>query len=84
MSILTNNGKVFTLGGSVLSYTPPPPAPVKGELINMNLDGNGNKTYRVLAINGNVAKLLGMSDISTSQKYNATSKTGTFANGKTG
>lgn len=24
MSILTNNGKVFTLGGSVLDYTPPP------------------------------------------------------------
>ena len=50
----------------------------------MDLDGNGNKTYRVLAINGNVAKLLGMSDISTSQKYNATSKTGTFTNGTTG
>lgn len=50
----------------------------------MDLDGNGNKTYRVLGISGNVAKLLGMSDISTSQKYNATSKTGTFANGSTG
>ena len=50
----------------------------------MNLDGNGNKTYRVLAMNGNVAKLLGMSDISTSQAYNATSKTGTFTNGITG
>ena len=50
----------------------------------MDLDGNGNKTYRVLAINGNVAKLLGMSDISTSQKYNATGKTGTFTNGTTG
>lgn len=82
MSILTNNGKVFTLGGSVLSYIPP--LAVKGELINMDLDGNGNKTYRVLAISGNVAKLLGMSDISTSQKYNATSKTGTFTNGATG
>ena len=50
----------------------------------MDLDGNGNKTYRVLAISGNVARLLGMSDISTSQAYNATSKTGTFANGSTG
>lgn len=30
MSILTNNGKIFTLGGSVLNYTPPPPAPVYG------------------------------------------------------
>jgi hypothetical protein len=37
-----------------------------------------------LGINGNVAKLLGMSDISTSQKYNATSKIGTFTNGTTG
>lgn len=64
--------------------TPPPVMAVKGELLTMDLDGNGNKTYRVLAINGNVAKLLGMSDISTSQKYNATSKTGTFTNGSTG
>ena len=85
LSILTNNGKVFTLGGSVLNYTSPPPPPLtKGDLINMDLDGNGNKTYRVLAISGNVAKLLGMNDISTSQQYNATSKTGTFINGTTG
>ena len=82
MSILKLNNKIITLGGSVVSYIPP--LAVKGDLINMNLDGNGNKTYRVLAMNGNVAKLLGMSDISTSQKYNATSKTGTFANGATG
>lgn len=82
LSILKLNNKIITLGGSVLNYTPPPPT--KGNLINMNLDGNGNKTYRVLAMNGNVAKLLGMSDISTSQKYNATLNTGTFTNGSTG
>ena len=70
------------MGGSVVSYIPP--LATKGDLINMDLDGNGNKTYRVLAISGNVAKLLGMSDISTSQKYNATSKTGTFTNSTTG
>lgn len=57
---------------------------VKGELLTMNLDGNGNKQYRVLSINDKIAKLLGMDDISTSQVYNATSKTGTFANGSTG
>ena len=87
MSILTNNGKIFTLSGSVLNYTPPPPPPplaTKGDLINMDLDGNGDKTYRVLSTKGSVTKLLGMSDISTSQKYNATSKTGTFTNGTTG
>lgn len=50
----------------------------------MNLDGNGNKTYRVLSMNGNVAKVLGMNDIATSQVYNATSKTGTFTNGTKG
>ena len=80
MSILKLNNKIITLGGSVLTNS----LAKKGDLINMDLDGNGNKTYRVLAISGNVAKLLGMSDISTSQKYNATSKTGTFANGTTG
>lgn len=58
--------------------------PTKGDLIKLDLDGNGDKYYRVLGINGNVAKLLGMSDISTSQKYNATSKTDTFTNGTTG
>ena len=81
MSILKLNNKIITLGGSVATAID---YPVKGELINMDLDGNGNKTYRVLAISGNVAKLLCMSDISTSQAYNTTSKTGTFTNGSTG
>lgn len=35
----------------------------------MDLDGNGNKTYRVLSTNGKVAKMLGMNDISTSQVW---------------
>lgn len=80
---LSKDGKYFTLNGKLLQY---PPAPLinKGEIIKMDLDGNGDKQYRVLAMNGNVAKVLGMNDISTSQKYNATSKTGTFTNGSTG
>ena len=78
MSILTLNNKIITLGGSVVNYIP------KGELINMDLDGSGNKTYRMLSINGTIAKVLCMSDISTSQVYNTTSKTGTFTNGTTG
>ena len=57
---------------------------LKGDLIYMDLDGNGDKQYRILKINGSKAMVLGMSDISTSQKYNATSKTGTFTNGTTG
>lgn len=50
----------------------------------MNLDDNGNKTYRVLSMNGNVAKLLGMNDISTSQVFNTITNQGTFTNGNTG
>lgn len=44
---------------------------VKGELLTMDLDGNGNKQYRVLSINNNIAKVFDMSDISTSQRYYA-------------
>ena len=44
---------------------------IKGELLTMDLDGNGNKQYRVLSINDKIAKVLGMSDISTSQTYYA-------------
>ena len=80
---LSKDGKYFTLNGKLLQYTPAPLV-AKGDLIKLDLDGNGDKQYRVLGINGNVAKLLGMSDISTSQRYNATSKTGTFTNGTTG
>ena len=83
---LSKDGKYFTLNGKLLQYTPAPLVAkvAKGDLIKLDLDGNGDKQYRVLGINGNVAKLLGMSDISTSQKYNATSKTDTFTNGTTG
>ena len=80
---LSKDGKYFTLNGKLLQYLPAPLV-TKGDLIKLDLDGNGDKQYRVLGINGNVAKLLGMSDISTSQKYNATNKTGTFTNGTTG
>lgn len=80
---LSKDGKYFTLNGKLLQY-PPAPLVAKGDLIKLDLDGNGDKQYRVLRINGNVVKLLGMSDISTSQAYNTTGKTGTFTNGSTG
>lgn len=80
---LSKDGKFYMREGKLLGYTPML-MPAKGDLIKLDLDGNGDKQYRVLGINGNVAKVLGMSDISTSQKYNATSKTGTFTNGSTG
>ena len=46
--------------------------PVKGDLINLDLDGNGAKQYRVLSMNGNVCKVMAMYDTLTSA-YNNTS-----------
>ena len=54
--------------------------PVKGDLITMNLDGT-SRLYRVLSVNGNVCKVLGMWDDFTSE-YNETSTTTNF-NGTT-
>ena len=50
--------------------------PNKGDIIKMNLDGT-DRQYRVLNVNGNVCKVLGMFDDFTS-KYNETSTTTTF------
>ena len=54
--------------------------PVKGDLITMNLDGT-ERQYRVLSVNGNVCKVLGMWD-SFESTYNETSTTTNF-NGTT-
>ena len=53
-----------------------PPIVPKGTLIYMNLDGT-SRQYRVLSVNGNVCKVLGMWDDFTS-KYNETGTTTTF------
>ena len=69
------------IGGTGYDITfGPPPMPVKGDLITMNLDGT-SRLYRVLSVNGNVCKVLGMWDDFTS-KYNEKSKTTNF-NGTT-
>ena len=51
--------------------------PVKGDLVNLDLDGNGAKQYRVLSVNGNVAKVMAMYDTLKSA-YNSTSTTTTM------
>ena len=69
------------IGGTGYDITfGPPPMPAKGDLITMNLDGR-SRLYRVLSVNGNVCKVLGMWDNLTS-KYNSTSTTTNF-NGTT-
>ena len=51
--------------------------PVKGDLINLDLDGQGVKQYRVLSMNSKVAKVMAMYDTLTNV-YNSTSTTTTF------
>ena len=51
--------------------------PVKGDLIELDLDRQGAKDYRVLKISGSVAQVMAMYDTLTS-KYNSTSTTTTF------
>lgn len=51
--------------------------PVKGDLIELDLDGQGAKDYRVLKISGSVAQVMAMYDTLTS-KYNSTSTTTTL------
>lgn len=51
----------------------------KGDIITIE-----NKQYRVLNVNDTVAEVLAMYDASTSQVFNATSKTVAFSSGRTG
>ena len=64
------------IGGTGYDITFAPPFLKKGDLITMNLDGTA-RLYRVLSVNGNVCKVLGMWDDFTS-KYNGTSTTTNF------
>ena len=53
--------------------------PVKGDLINLDLDGQGAKQYRVLSMDGDVAKVVAMYDTLKSA-YNSKSTTTTIGN----
>ena len=72
------NNKVLMSGNQMVLYIPP--IIPKGSLVKMNLDGT-ERQYRVLSVNGNVCKVLGMWDDFTS-KYNKKSTTTNF-NGTT-
>ena len=74
------NNKVLMNQNKIAMYIPPFEPPAKGSIVKMNLDGT-ERQYRVLSVNGNVCKVLGMWDDFTS-KYNETSKTTNF-NGTT-
>ena len=70
------NGRTLINGTGYDITFAPPTMLVKGDLITMNLDGT-SRLYRVLSVNRNVCKVLGMWDGLTS-KYNGTSTTTNF------
>ena len=74
MGIVMLNNKVLMSGNHMALYIPP--IVPKGSLVKMNLDGT-ERQYRVLSVNGNVCKVIGMWDDFTSV-YNSTSTTTTF------
>ena len=71
------NNKVLISGNQMALYIPPPIVP-KGSLVNLDLDGNGNKQYRVIKCNGNVGQVMAMYDTLTSKWNVDTSKTTTM------
>ena len=75
MKIVMVNDKILVNQNKVTMYYIPPIVP-KGSLVKMNLDG-AERQYRVLSVNGNICKVLGMWDDFTS-KYNETSTTTDF------
>lgn len=71
------NNKVLVNQNKIAMYIPPPfEPPAKGSIVKMNLDGT-ERQYRVLSVNGNVCKVLGMWD-NFKSKYNETNKTTIF------
>ena len=68
--------KVWVTWESVVDKTPPLLV-YKGNILSMDLDGKGAKQYRVLSMNGDVAKVMAMYDDLMSA-YNSTSTTTTF------
>ena len=78
MGIVMSNNKILMSGNKIVTWQFIPPA--KGSIVKMNLDGT-ERQYRVLNVNGNVCKVMGMFDDLTSV-YNSTSTTTDF-NGTT-
>ena len=76
MGIVMLDNKVLMSGNHMALYIPPFESPAKGSIVKMNLDGT-ERQYRVLSVNGNVCKVMGMWDDFTSV-YNSTSTTTTF------
>lgn len=77
MGIVMLDNKVLMSGNQMALYVPPPPIVPKGSIVNLDLDGSGDKQYRVLKCKGNVAQVMAMYDTLTSV-YNGPSTTTTM------
>ena len=77
--ICIENLSALAENGSLIKIVPP--IVNKGDLVYLDVDGKGDKLYRVLKCTGDVAKVVAMYDDLTS-KYNETSTTTDF-NGTT-
>lgn len=60
MGIVMLDNKILMSGNQMALYIPP--LAVKGQILSMDLDGNGAKQYRVLSMDGDVAKVMAMYD----------------------
>ena len=78
MGIVTLNNKILMSGNQMALYVPPPPIVPKGSIVNLDLDGQGVKQYRVIKCNGNLAQVMAMYDKLTSAWNTDTSKTTTM------
>ena len=77
MGIVMLDNKVLMSGSQMALYIPPPIVP-KGSIVNLDLDGNGSKQYRVLKCKGNVAQVIAMYDDLTNKWNSDASKTTTM------
>lgn len=79
MGIITLDNKILMSGNQMALYIPL--MPKKGDILNLDLDGKGEKQYRVLKMNGNVAQVMAMYDTLTSiwdESYSKTATMGTL------
>lgn len=76
MGIVMSGNKLMMSGNKIVSYTPPPIVE-KGTIVNLDLDGDGDKQYRVLKCNGNVAQVMAMYN-DLIKAYDSTNTTTTF------
>ena len=75
MGIVMLDNKILMSGNQMALYVPP--IVPKGSIVNLDLDGNGSKQYRVLKCKDNVAKVMAMYNTLKSA-YKSTSTTTTF------